>query len=127
VVTLEAVATPEQDRSFCKQFAEIAINCRASSRFMWMFSTDVQCTSMTRVTVAQARARLADVLDAAERGTPIVIERRGVRFVVRVERRAASSRRRRSAIETLDPAIERGSWTWSFDARGLRFRSRRRP
>jgi prevent-host-death family protein len=40
---------------------------------------------MKRYSASQARARLAEVLDAAQRGMPVVIERRGVRYVVRVE------------------------------------------
>lgn len=82
---------------------------------------------MTRLTVAQARARLSELLDAAERGTPIAIERRGVRYLVRVDRRAPRGRRRRSVIETIDAAIDRGNWTWS-DTGGVKFRGgRRRP
>ncbi len=38
---------------------------------------------MKRYSVAGARARFSDLLDAAEQGQPAVIERRGVRFVLR--------------------------------------------
>jgi antitoxin (DNA-binding transcriptional repressor) of toxin-antitoxin stability system len=80
-----------------------------------------------RYTAAQARQHLSDVLDAAESGEPVVIERRGVRFAVRPERTAAQ-RRRTPVVTWLDPAVERGAWTWTWTAAGLEFsaRSRRR-
>lgn len=81
---------------------------------------------MKRYTVAEARARFSDLLDAAEQGDPAVIERRGVRFVLRPEpvgqRRSA---RRRSLIEAVDPSVLDGNWTWAWRSGGLRFVSRR--
>lgn len=79
-----------------------------------------------RYTVAQVRQRLAQAFDSAERGEPVVIERRGVRFrleAVRPRRRASS---RRALIEFLDPAVEAGRWTWTWQSGGLRFSRRRR-
>jgi antitoxin (DNA-binding transcriptional repressor) of toxin-antitoxin stability system len=77
--------------------------------------------------MAQARQRFAELLDAAERGDPVVIERRGVRFVVEAQRphrrRAA---RRKSIIQRIDPAVAAGEWTWSWNVGGLRFKSRHR-
>lgn len=81
---------------------------------------------MKRYSVAQVRERLADVLNEAERGVPVVIERRGVRYVLRAEPPPRRDRARRSAIETLDPAVARGQWQWSWTAKGVRF-GRRRP
>jgi antitoxin (DNA-binding transcriptional repressor) of toxin-antitoxin stability system len=78
-----------------------------------------------RYTVAQVRQRLAEALDLAEGGEPVVIERRGVQFrltAVRSRRRTS----RRSLIEILDPAVMEGRWTWSWQPGGLRFRPRRR-
>ena len=86
---------------------------------------DVQCTSMKRYSAAQVRERLADVLNEAEQGIPIVIERRGVRYVLKVER-PRRQRKSRSAIEVLDPAVAAGEWQWTFTAHGLRFGGRRR-
>ena len=65
---------------------------------------------MKRYSVAEARARFSDLLDAAEQGEPAVIERRGIRFVIRPEaqptaRRSAKddrvcrSRRRSRALD----------------------------
>jgi antitoxin (DNA-binding transcriptional repressor) of toxin-antitoxin stability system len=88
-----------------------------------------QCTLylVKRYTAAQARQHLSDVLDHAESGEPVVIERRGVRFAVRAERKSAA--RRRAPVTTwLDPAVESGNWTWTWTRKGLAFtaRSRRR-
>lgn len=80
---------------------------------------------MKRYTVAHVRERLADVLDEAEQGNPVVIERRGVRYVLAVES-APQRRSRRSAIETLDPAVDNGQWQWTLTGKGVRFSGRRR-
>lgn len=82
---------------------------------------------MKRYTAAEARTRLSDVLNEAETGTPVVIERRGVRF--RLTRESSQAQRatrpkRAPLVEILDPAVERGQWTWT-PARGrLRFAAR---
>jgi prevent-host-death family protein len=79
---------------------------------------------MKRYSVAEARARFSDLLDAAEQGEPAVIERRGVRFVIRPE---ATSRRaaRQKMIESVDPDVARGQWTWDWSAAGLEFKAGR--
>lgn len=72
-------------------------------------------------TVARARQHLAQVLDEAEGGTDVVIERRGVRFTVRATSRVRPSKKA-SRIEIVDPAVEAGTWSWSWsDASGLGF------
>ena len=83
---------------------------------------------MKRYTAAQARAQLAAILDAAEKGEDVVIERRGRRFTVSVSR----SGQRRSphavrSIEIVDSAVAEGQWTWSGSGTGLRFSKRRGP
>jgi antitoxin (DNA-binding transcriptional repressor) of toxin-antitoxin stability system len=80
---------------------------------------------MQRFTVSEARARFGDVLDAAEQGREVVIERRGVRFLVQAETRPARATKRASLIEHLDPAVEAGDWTWEHRGDGLRFKSTR--
>jgi antitoxin (DNA-binding transcriptional repressor) of toxin-antitoxin stability system len=85
--------------------------------------------AMRRYTAAQARQRFAELLDAAERGDAVVVERRGIRFRLRAERgRPRRAGRRTPLIEHVDPAVARGDWTWRGDADGLRFvpRPRRR-
>lgn len=80
---------------------------------------------MQRLTVSEARARFGDVLDAAEEGREVVIERRGVRFIVRAEKTRAPVAKRASLIVDLDPAVEAGDWTWEHGREGLRFAPKR--
>lgn len=84
----------------------------------------VHCTSMKRYTVAQVREQLASALDDAERGEPIIIERRGVRFLLSVEKEARV-RARQPRFETIDPAVANGQWTWVWTKKGLQFKARR--
>jgi hypothetical protein len=80
-----------------------------------------------RYTSSQLRSRLSEVLDAAERGEAIVVERRGTRFSLRAERpdKKPGRRRGKSLFTWTDPAIEAGQWTWDYiPGRGMRFRSR---
>jgi antitoxin (DNA-binding transcriptional repressor) of toxin-antitoxin stability system len=81
---------------------------------------------MKRYTVSQARERLADVLDEAERGGSVVIERRNVQYVIQAKRTPARDAPRQSVIETLDPAVDTGQWQWDWTARGVKFIRRRR-
>ena len=74
-----------------------------------------------RYSVAEARARFSDLLDAAEQGEPAVIERRGVRFVIRPEQSQRRSGRQK-LIEYVDPDVARGQWTWDWTAGGLEFK-----
>lgn len=73
---------------------------------------------MKRYTAAEARQHLSSVLDAAESGEPVIIERRGVRFAVRTEAKAAS-RRRAPVVEWMDAVVESGQWTWDWTSNGL--------
>ena len=81
---------------------------------------------MKRYSVSEARERFADVLDEADRSGSVVIERRDVRYVITTERKKRPKGRRRSIIETIDPAVARGQWTWEWTADGLRFDGRPR-
>lgn len=80
-----------------------------------------------RYTVAQVRERLSVALDEAERGDPVIIERRGVRYQLMLAP-AAKPRRGKgmSRIEILDPSIDTGQWSWSWSGRALTFRARRK-
>jgi prevent-host-death family protein len=82
---------------------------------------------MKRTTASGARQHLSELLDAAERGEQVVIERRGVQFVL-VPQRRRPPRKPRVLVEILDPAVESGQWTWEPGPGGLRFvpRDRRR-
>jgi antitoxin (DNA-binding transcriptional repressor) of toxin-antitoxin stability system len=80
-----------------------------------------------RYSVARARANFSHLLDAAEAGDAVVIERRGVRFRLEADRtrtRRAAGRRR--VIEYADPAVQAGQWTWVWAKGGLRFTARRK-
>jgi antitoxin (DNA-binding transcriptional repressor) of toxin-antitoxin stability system len=76
-----------------------------------------------RYTTAKARAKLSSLLDAAEDGEVVAIERRGVRFTLRSEKRS-QKRRAKSApkLAAVDPIVLAGEWTWSSGGRGLRLR-----
>jgi hypothetical protein len=84
---------------------------------------------MRRYPVSIARERLADILDAADAGQRVVIERRGVRYIIEAEqrRRPATRRRPRALISVLDDALRSGEWTWTWQGDGLAFAARRRP
>jgi prevent-host-death family protein len=75
---------------------------------------------MRRTTAAQARQHFSELLDAAERGEQVVIERRGVRFVLAPQRRRPRQKKV-ALLEILDPAIESGQWTWEAGPKGIRF------
>jgi antitoxin (DNA-binding transcriptional repressor) of toxin-antitoxin stability system len=79
---------------------------------------------MKMYTVATLRRRLADALDETERGVPVIIERRGVRYRLSVETARPRRRVRQSIIEIVDPAVADGQWTWEWTTAGLRFRGR---
>jgi prevent-host-death family protein len=86
---------------------------------------------MKRYTTATAKQRFSLLLDAAERGEPVIIERRGVRFRVQTDRQSSRKRPRRNpVIEIVDPAVANGEWQWQWSLNGLRFskikRERRR-
>jgi len=78
-----------------------------------------------RYTVSQVRERLADALDEAERGTPVVIERKGVRYVLQREAQKPVRPRRASRIEIVDSAVADGQWEWTWGRGGLKFSRRR--
>lgn len=81
---------------------------------------------MKRYTVSQVRERFAEALDQAERGVPVIIERKGIRYSLKVERpSAARPRKRKSIITYMDPAVEAGQWSWEMGPEGLAFRDRR--
>jgi antitoxin (DNA-binding transcriptional repressor) of toxin-antitoxin stability system len=82
---------------------------------------------MKRYTVSAMRERFAEALDEAERGVPVIIERKGVRYRLAVDKSTSSRKSRRSGhIEILDAAVADGSWTWNWTSRALAFRGKRR-
>src|SRR5262245_57961838 len=76
--------------------------------------------------VAIARARLAELLDASERGEPVFIERHGVRHALAVAEPAGQWTTRRPRLEILDADVEAGEWQWDWKGKGVSFRGRSR-
>jgi hypothetical protein len=76
--------------------------------------------------VAEARARFGEILDEAEKGNPVVVERRGVRFRLTAEKAGPRSAATKPLFEFVDPALADGQWTWKLGRRGLAFSVRKR-
>jgi hypothetical protein len=76
--------------------------------------------------VAEARARFGELLDQAEQGTPVIIERRGVRFRLAADAGPGPAAPAPSPFEYVDAAVLGGQWTWKAGPTGLRFGRRRR-
>jgi prevent-host-death family protein len=81
---------------------------------------------MKRYQAAGARQHFSEVLDAAQRGEQVIIERRGVRFRLEPVRQETKPAAREPLFRIVDPAVEAGTWTWNFGKRGLRFSARRK-
>ena len=81
---------------------------------------------MKHLKVAEARAQFGELLDEAEKGRPVIIERRGVRFRVVVESATASTANAPALFEHVDDAVASGQWTWTQGPGGLRFAARRK-
>ena len=76
--------------------------------------------------VSVLRERLSEALDDAERGVPVFVERKGVRYRLSVEPLTAPRKPRgKPRIEVLDRAIAEGQWTWDWSPGRLKFRKRR--
>jgi antitoxin (DNA-binding transcriptional repressor) of toxin-antitoxin stability system len=82
---------------------------------------------MSNMKVAEARARFGEILDAAEKGLPVVIERRGVTFRLVAEAAPRASAPAAAVFDFVDPAVMSGQWTWRADAaRKVKFAPRRK-
>ena len=89
---------------------------------MMMYNVHV----MKHLKVAEARARFGEILDEAEKGHPVFIERRGVRFRLVAEAGAKPAAARPPLIAAVDPAVMTGQWSWVTGRRGLSFAARRK-
>ena len=81
---------------------------------------------MKHLKVAEARGRFGEILDEAEKGEPVFIERRGVRFRLIAEPRNRPASAQTSLFDFVDPQVMTGQWTWTAGMKGLRFTSRRK-
>ena len=80
---------------------------------------------MKHMKVAEARARFGEILDQAEQGSPVIIERKGVLFRLSAEA-AQKSAPRGDLFEYVDEAVMSGAWTWKPGKKGLTFVARRK-
>ena len=77
--------------------------------------------------VAEARARIGELLDHAERGEDVFIERNGVRFHLTVESGRRDLAPAPPFFTAVDDDVMSGKWTWTWGRKGVAFKSRRRP
>lgn len=71
---------------------------------------------MARYTATDARRQLFDLLDAAEQGQEVILERRGKRFRLILEPKKIQNHE--NPILFMDEILESGEWTWSSDNQG---------
>ena len=84
--------------------------------------------NMKHYTASLARERLSEALDYADRGEPVFIERKGVRYKLSLDTPKPKPKRARRAsrIQIVDQAVAEGRWTWDWTATGARFRAPRK-
>jgi antitoxin (DNA-binding transcriptional repressor) of toxin-antitoxin stability system len=80
---------------------------------------------MKKYSVSMVRERLSEALDAADRGTPVLIERRGVTYELTVRKAPGRRKKGTPQIDILDRAIADGNWTWEWKKGDLQLRTRR--
>ena len=74
---------------------------------------------MNRYSVADARKQIARVLDEAEKGYGVIIERKGVLFRLALdEPKRPAGRAYPAQVEILDEAVEAGTWSWGVQPKG---------
>ena len=73
---------------------------------------------MARLTASDARRHFFDLLDSAERGDPVVFERRGISFRLERDERSRDRQAVRRWLQVLDPALLDGEWSWTVDKSG---------
>ncbi len=76
--------------------------------------------------MGMVRERLSEALDEAQRGEPVFIQRRGVRYRLSVEPSKRATKKRTPKIKIVDPAVAGGQWTWDWADGHMRFRARPR-
>jgi len=81
---------------------------------------------MKRYPVSVARERLANLLDEAEAGKPVVIERRGIEYTIAAARPQSRRQRPKKLIVSADAAVLSGDWTWTWNDGAPVFDARRK-
>ena len=80
---------------------------------------------MPKYSVSMVRERLSEALDEADRGKPVLIERRGVTYELTVRKDRSRRKKATRQIDVLDRAIVEGNWTWAWKKGDLQLRTRR--
>jgi antitoxin (DNA-binding transcriptional repressor) of toxin-antitoxin stability system len=81
---------------------------------------------MKHLKVAEARARFGEILDEAEKGATVIIERREVRFRLVAEPQQPSAASKTALFDFVDPAVMTGQWSWKAGSKGVTFAPRRK-
>lgn len=81
---------------------------------------------MKHLKVAEARARFGEILDEAEQGAEVVIERQGVCFRLVAESERPPGASKAALFDFVDPAVMTGQWTWKTGTKGVAFAARRK-
>lgn len=83
---------------------------------------------MKKYSVARARQHFSEILDSAEAGAGVMIERRGRLFSLQLAQASnpRSSAPVQSAFEWVDPTVLSGTWTWAENDKGLAFAAKLR-
>lgn len=82
--------------------------------------------AMKAYRVAEARAKFGELLDEAQGGETVVIERKGVRYTLRAEKRSRPRQPRTKLLTYVHPDVMSGQWTWGWDEHGVVFQPRRK-
>lgn len=82
--------------------------------------------TMKAMKVAEARARFGELLDAAEQGGEVIIERKGVWFRLLAESTRGAVKPKGALFDFVDPAVMDGQWAWKPAKGGVAFATRRK-
>ena len=83
-------------------------------------------TVRMEISATESRKRLFQLLDACDRGTNPRIVRRGTVYRLSVAGPRKKAAKAAITLEWVDPAVERGQWTFETAARGgVAFKARK--
>ena len=82
---------------------------------------------MVRFTVTEARKQLFRLLDSAEKGEEVILERKGTRFRLILDPGPKSGDCSVALLDVTDEDVLSGEWTWTSGAEGqLQFQARKK-
>ena len=91
---------------------------------VWLYMYTVH---MPRFTVTEARKQLFRLLDSAEKGEEVILERRGTRFRLMLDPGPKSGDQSIAPLNVTDEEVLSGEWTWTAGAEGkLQFQARKK-